>query len=147
MGILRFTAIYVGTVLVSFPLMVYGAVSAAEWYLETKVEATQEGPDGSQVHVESHQVRTGRTVVVVPSAQTPDPPPVKVKARKTNKKRVTYRWKGRRTYIGYRGIPYDQTDFGYNRGKIDQIDFGPKPSKPNFADLHDPPKTGFTATD
>ena len=145
MGILKFTAIYLGTVAISFPLMVWGAVSTAEWYLESKIEANQVGPDGSVVYIENHEVRTGRTMVVTPdpSAQpsaTPDSNIPKVSVKKTKTKKRVVRRKARGSGSTFQGTYYDNSDYGPNPNKRPRK----KPHKPSFGDLMDPPETGLS---
>lgn len=69
MGILRFIVIYVITVVISFPLMLFGSVWAAEWYLESKhtpaIDQT-EIPRVSQNSVSKSRSRQGSTIVTDP---------------------------------------------------------------------------------
>jgi hypothetical protein len=85
MGVFKFAAIYIGTIVVSLPLMIYGSVVAAEWYLKTRVESP---PDSSAdiaplLVVPARQGTTVVTPAPKPSATPAPKPSATPKKRKT----------------------------------------------------------------
>ena len=124
MGVIKFAAIWILTVVISLPLMIWGGVSWAEWHLAKKKTTTEVSSVDSPVYSSRSYTRTGETVVVAPVGQPSanQPQKVQVRVRKTKVIRRRARFKGQNgCYRGHKGICYHSFDPGRNPGKSEHI--------------------------